>query len=145
MIEPFSHAFSLRSNAANRRFRCEELIAIKIPPKDGVLTSIFRRNYKVDLFNVVDIPPGENDILVMAGKFNDIKDSAKARAFRELSLNYDQKGKTGQTEFHCWLILHHCFHLYRLIRDYISDQDQNRLKEPHSLHQHLMQCQVAYT
>ena len=73
MIEPFSHAFSLRSNAANRRFRREELIAIKIPPKDGVITSIFRRNYKVDLSYGVNIPLGKKDIIVLAGKFNDIK------------------------------------------------------------------------
>ena len=49
------------------------LVAVKIPPKDGVITSIFRRNYKVDLFYSVDIPLGEKDILVLAGKFNDIK------------------------------------------------------------------------
>ena len=73
MIEPFSHAFSLRSNVANRRFRCEELIAIKIPPKDEVITSIFRRNYKVDLSYGVNIPLGKKDIIVLAGKFNDIK------------------------------------------------------------------------
>jgi len=49
------------------------LVAIKIPPKDGVITSIFRRNYKVDLSYGVDLPLGEKDILVLAGKFNDIK------------------------------------------------------------------------
>jgi hypothetical protein len=48
-------------------------VTVKIPPKDGVITSIFRRNYKVDLFYSVDIPHGEKDILVLAGKFNDIK------------------------------------------------------------------------
>jgi len=49
------------------------LVAVKIPPKDGVITSIFRRNYKVDLSYGVDLPLGEKDILVLAGKFNDIK------------------------------------------------------------------------
>jgi len=49
------------------------LVAVKIPPKEGVITSIFRRNYKVDLSYGLNIPLGEKDILVLAGKFNDIK------------------------------------------------------------------------
>jgi len=49
------------------------LVAVKIPPKEGVLPSIFRRNYKVDLSYSVDLPLGEKDILVLAGKINDIK------------------------------------------------------------------------
>ena len=49
------------------------LVAVKIPPEESVMTSIFRRNYKVDLSYGVDIPLGKKDILVLAGKFNDIK------------------------------------------------------------------------
>lgn len=49
------------------------LVAVKIAPKEGVLTTIFRRNYKVDLSYSVDLPLGEKDILVLAGKINDIK------------------------------------------------------------------------
>jgi hypothetical protein len=48
-------------------------VAVKIPPKEGVITSIFRRNYKVDLSYGLNIPLGDKDILVLAGKFNDIK------------------------------------------------------------------------
>jgi len=48
-------------------------VAVKIAPKEGLLTSIFRRNYKVDLSYSVDLPLGEQDILVLAGKINDIK------------------------------------------------------------------------
>ena len=50
-----------------------KLVAVKIPPKEGVLTSIFRRDYKVDLSYNVDLPLRENDILVLAGKITDIK------------------------------------------------------------------------
>ena len=49
------------------------LVAVKIPPEESVMTSIFRRNYKVDLSYGVDIPLGKKDILVLVGKFNDIK------------------------------------------------------------------------
>jgi len=49
------------------------LVAVKVPPEENVITSIFRRNYKVELSYGVDIPLGEKDILVLAGKFNDIK------------------------------------------------------------------------
>jgi hypothetical protein len=87
VIEQFNHTLPMRSCATNRKFRCEGLIAVKIPPEEGVITSIFRRNYKAvrrnykagrrnykaDLSYVVDIPPGEKDILILAGKFNDIK------------------------------------------------------------------------
>jgi len=50
-----------------------KLIAVKTPPKDSALTSIFRRNYKVDLTYDVNLPLGEKDILVLAGKITDIK------------------------------------------------------------------------
>jgi hypothetical protein len=73
VIEKFSRILPMRSCTAKRKVRCEGLIAVKIPPKDGVITSIFRRNYKVDLSYGVNIPLGEKDSLVLAGKFNDIK------------------------------------------------------------------------
>lgn len=50
-----------------------KLIGVKIAPKDGLLTSIFRRNYKVDLEFDQFAPLGEKDILVVAGKIVDIK------------------------------------------------------------------------
>jgi trk system potassium uptake protein TrkA len=50
-----------------------KLVAVKSPPKEGVITSIFRRNYKVDLTYDVNLPLGEKDILVLAGKITDIK------------------------------------------------------------------------
>jgi hypothetical protein len=37
------------------------------------MTSIFRRNYTVDLSYGVDIPLREKDILILVGKFNDMK------------------------------------------------------------------------
>ena len=50
-----------------------KLVAVKIPPNEGVLTSIFRRDYKVDLSYNVTFLLRENDILVLAGKIIDIK------------------------------------------------------------------------
>jgi trk system potassium uptake protein TrkA len=50
-----------------------KLVAVKSPPKEGVITSIFRRNYKVDLTYDVNLPLDEKDILVLAGKITDIK------------------------------------------------------------------------
>jgi hypothetical protein len=34
----------------NIKVRSGGLIDVKIPPEEGVITSIFRRNYKVDLY-----------------------------------------------------------------------------------------------
>jgi len=50
-----------------------KLIGVKIAPKEGLLTSIFRRNYKVDLEFDQFTPLGEKDVLVVAGKIIDIK------------------------------------------------------------------------
>ena len=50
-----------------------KLIGVKTAPKDGLLTSIFRRNYKVDLEFDQFAPLGEKDVLVVAGKIVDIK------------------------------------------------------------------------
>lgn len=49
------------------------LIAVKIPPKDNVLTTIFRRNYSVDMKYDINLPLQEKHILVVAGKITDIK------------------------------------------------------------------------
>ncbi|HCI55147.1 MAG TPA: TrkA family potassium uptake protein [Bacteroidales bacterium] len=50
-----------------------KLIAVKIPPEKNILSSIFRRNYKVFPDYDVNKPLNENDILVIAGKIADIK------------------------------------------------------------------------
>jgi trk system potassium uptake protein len=49
-----------------------KLIVVKIPPEENILTSIFRRNYKVFMDFDVNQPLGENDILVLVGKIIDI-------------------------------------------------------------------------
>jgi trk system potassium uptake protein len=50
-----------------------KVIAIKYPPKQGVLSSVFKKNYQTDLFFNENVPFTENDILVVAGKVSDIK------------------------------------------------------------------------
>jgi trk system potassium uptake protein len=50
-----------------------KLIAIRRPPEESVLSSVFKRDYKTDLFFKSEIPFNENDILVIAGKVSDIK------------------------------------------------------------------------
>ncbi len=49
------------------------VIAVKIPPENHMLTSIFRRNYKVLMDFDINQLLNENDILLLAGKINDIK------------------------------------------------------------------------
>jgi trk system potassium uptake protein len=49
------------------------LIAIKTPPDENILTSIFRRNYKVNLDFETNQLLGEKDIMVIAGKLINIK------------------------------------------------------------------------
>ena len=50
-----------------------KLVAVKIAPKDGLLASIFRRNFRVDMGYDPYSPLGEKDVLVLAGKITDIK------------------------------------------------------------------------
>jgi len=50
-----------------------KLIAVKTPPAAGVITSIFKREYIVDLSYNVTFLLREKDILVLAGKIVDIK------------------------------------------------------------------------
>ena len=50
-----------------------KLVAVKTPPAEGLLSSIFRRDYKVDLSYNATFLLRENDILVLAGKITEIK------------------------------------------------------------------------
>ena len=50
-----------------------KLVAVKTPPAEGLLSSIFRRDYKVDLSYNTTFLLRENDILVLAGKITEIK------------------------------------------------------------------------
>jgi trk system potassium uptake protein len=63
---------SLDSINIQNRFDLK-LVAVKIPPSEGVLTSIFRRDYKVDLSYNITFLLREHDILVLAGKIIDLK------------------------------------------------------------------------
>lgn len=49
------------------------LIAVKTPPKESILTTIFRRDYFVAMNYAIDQPLDSNTILVIAGKLTDIK------------------------------------------------------------------------
>jgi trk system potassium uptake protein TrkA len=73
ILVPFKYiGHSLEAVNVHDRFDLK-LVAVKFPPEEGLLTSIFRRNYKVNLSFDVDLPLGEKDILVLAGKITDIK------------------------------------------------------------------------
>jgi len=48
-------------------------VGVEIAPKEGTLTSVFRRNFKVDMSFDPYTPLGEKDVLVLAGKIVDIK------------------------------------------------------------------------
>lgn len=50
-----------------------KLVAVKTPPKESMLNSIFRRGFNVDMEYDIDLPLRESDILVVAGKILDIK------------------------------------------------------------------------
>lgn len=50
-----------------------KLVAVKTPPAEGLLSSIFRRDYRVDLSYNTSFLLRENDILVLAGKITEIK------------------------------------------------------------------------
>lgn len=50
-----------------------KIVAVKIAPKEGLLASVFRRNFKVDMSYDPFSPLGERDVLVVAGKIADIK------------------------------------------------------------------------
>lgn len=63
---------SLESINIQDRFDLK-LVAVKIPPGVGVLTSIFKKEYKVDLSYNITFLLRENDILVLAGKITEIR------------------------------------------------------------------------
>jgi trk system potassium uptake protein TrkA len=48
-------------------------VAVKISPKERLLKSLFRSNYKVEMSYDPFLPLGQKDILVLAGKIYDIK------------------------------------------------------------------------
>jgi trk system potassium uptake protein len=50
-----------------------KVIAIKRPPKEGMLSTVFRRDYQIDLFYDLKTPFKDTDILVIAGKVASIK------------------------------------------------------------------------
>jgi trk system potassium uptake protein len=50
-----------------------KLVAVKIEPKKGILASIFRKDYKVDMSYDPRTPLAEKDVLILAGKIVDIK------------------------------------------------------------------------
>ncbi len=73
IIMPSKYAgHALETVNLDERFNLK-LLAVKIAPKEGPLTSIFRKNYKVDMSYNPYSPLGENDVLVLAGRIVDIK------------------------------------------------------------------------
>lgn len=50
-----------------------KVVAVKNAPKEGLLTSVFRRDYKVEMAYDPFLPLGAKDVLVLAGKIIDIK------------------------------------------------------------------------
>jgi len=63
---------SLETVNLEKRFDIK-LVGVKTPPEQGILTTFFRREYKVDLSYNVTFLLRENDILILAGKIVDIK------------------------------------------------------------------------
>jgi trk system potassium uptake protein len=64
---------NLDTISIDERFNLK-LVAVKICPKKGFLSSIFsRKDYKVDMSFDSQAPLGEKDVLVLAGKIVDIK------------------------------------------------------------------------
>jgi hypothetical protein len=55
-----------------------KIVAVKIAPKEGLLASVFRRDFKVDMSYDPFSPLGEKDVLVVAGKIPDIKKFAES-------------------------------------------------------------------
>lgn len=63
---------SLKSVNMENRFNLR-LLAVKIQPEENMLTTIFRRNYRVFMEFDINRPLEEKIILVLAGKIVDIK------------------------------------------------------------------------
>lgn len=73
IIVPAKYAgHSLDTLSLTDRFSLR-LIAVKVAPKEGLMTTIFRRDFKVDMSFDPHAPLGDKDVLVLAGKMVDIK------------------------------------------------------------------------
>jgi trk system potassium uptake protein TrkA len=72
VVPPKYAGHALDTISIKERFDLK-LVGIKIAPKEKILTSLFRRNYKFDLEPDTFAPLGERDVLVVAGKIIDIK------------------------------------------------------------------------
>lgn len=71
-LQPKYAGHSLESIDIQGRFNLK-LVAVKVSPAEKLLTSVFKRNYKVELSFETDQLLGERDILVVAGKITDIR------------------------------------------------------------------------
>jgi len=58
VIESFCRVIPMRSCVANGQAGREGLTVVKIPPEEGVMTPILRRNCKINLLYGVNISPG---------------------------------------------------------------------------------------
>lgn len=63
---------NLQSVDVTGRFRIK-IIAIKHPPKEKIIDAFYKRDFKIDFEISLEKPLRENEILVLAGKINDIK------------------------------------------------------------------------
>jgi trk system potassium uptake protein TrkA len=63
---------ALDTISISERFNLK-LVAVKIAPKEGLLTAIFRKNFRVDMAYDPYSPLAEKDVLVVAGRIIDIK------------------------------------------------------------------------
>jgi len=63
---------NLQSVDVTGRFSIK-IIAIKHPPKEKIIDVFYKRDYKIDFEINLEKPLRENEILVLAGKINDIK------------------------------------------------------------------------
>jgi trk system potassium uptake protein len=72
IVPPKYVGHTVETISINERFNLK-LIAVKVAPKEGLLSSIFRRNYRVDISFDPFTTLKEKDVLVLAGKIADIK------------------------------------------------------------------------
>jgi len=72
IVPPKYIGHAVETISINERFNLK-LIAVKVAPKEGFLSSIFRRNYRVDISFDPFTTLKEKDVLVLAGKIADIK------------------------------------------------------------------------
>jgi trk system potassium uptake protein TrkA len=72
IVPPKYIGHAVETISINERFNLK-LIAVKVAPKEGFLSSIFRRNYRVEISFDPFETLKEKDVLVLAGKITDIK------------------------------------------------------------------------